>query len=485
VRVPSGLMATLTCAYSIDSGKTYISTNNITGALTNISTNKSDTIFWKSAVDLANEESRTVKCRLTPSDQNGSGVAIETAVFTVDNKAPAFAGLASASWDTNKIRLKWIPVIDISTPVTYSIYRSTSAGSQNFAAPLVVVTDSNAVISNLTPLEKEYFVVRASDALGNKESNTIEKSLKVSPPADFNGDMKVNGQDLAVFALAWKNKNLSVADIGPASGTAPYFIYQSDRKIDLEDLMVFAQMWDWSVDQPNILPKILAKPGLQQEENLTLKPLRQAIVNLTLPELFEAQTMEYDICVDGQKVRIDSIFSSSTTGFMELRNVNAVKGTACAVVTNLQNSGGDASAINYSVSLTALKRLYRDTVQISVNGYDSDAKLKLQLEKLVIINRDQLLPEEFALHQNYPNPFNPTTRVEYELPEAARVTIKIYNMLGQTVCTLVNGEISAGYQSVIWNANVSSGVYFYQMEGVSLVNPSRRFTEVKKMVLMK
>ena len=83
---------------------------------------------------------------------------------------------------------------------------------------------------------------------------------------------------------------------------------------------------------------------------------------------------------------------------------------------------------------------------------------------------DAQLPASFELGQNYPNPFNPTTTIEYRMAETAHVSIKVYNMLGQVVKTLVNGTMPAGTHRVDWNATddsgtaVSTGVYMYRME---------------------
>ena len=97
-----------------------------------------------------------------------------------------------------------------------------------------------------------------------------------------------------------------------------------------------------------------------------------------------------------------------------------------------------------------------------------------------------LLPKIFELEQNYPNPFNPTTTFRYALPTDSKVTLKVYNVLGQVVASLTDGVGSAGYQSVEWNAsNVASGLYFYRIEATSISNPSKMFTQVKKMVLLK
>jgi hypothetical protein len=94
-------------------------------------------------------------------------------------------------------------------------------------------------------------------------------------------------------------------------------------------------------------------------------------------------------------------------------------------------------------------------------------------------------PAEFALGQNYPNPFNPSTTIQYVLPTRSTVRLVIYNILGQVVKELVNTEQQAGYQSVVWNANVSSGLYFYRLEATSKDDPSKRFDETKKMILLR
>jgi len=96
------------------------------------------------------------------------------------------------------------------------------------------------------------------------------------------------------------------------------------------------------------------------------------------------------------------------------------------------------------------------------------------------------LPTAFELHQNYPNPFNPVTVLSYDLPVSAHVRLTIYNTLGQVVRILVDEDQDAGYKSASWNAaNIASGLYFYRLEAVAAGDPSKIFTEVKKMLLIK
>ncbi len=88
-------------------------------------------------------------------------------------------------------------------------------------------------------------------------------------------------------------------------------------------------------------------------------------------------------------------------------------------------------------------------------------------------------PKSFDLSQNYPNPFNPTTTINYQLPKDAHVTLKVYDILGREVATLVDGEQSAGYHEVSFDgSNFASGVYFYKMT-------AGNYTAVKKLMLLK
>lgn len=76
------------------------------------------------------------------------------------------------------------------------------------------------------------------------------------------------------------------------------------------------------------------------------------------------------------------------------------------------------------------------------------------------------LPPTFRLVQNYPNPFNPGTTIRYELPEAANVSLTIFNILGQVVATLVDEKKEAGGYQVQWNASTApSGIYFCRLRG--------------------
>lgn len=89
------------------------------------------------------------------------------------------------------------------------------------------------------------------------------------------------------------------------------------------------------------------------------------------------------------------------------------------------------------------------------------------------------IPETLSLEQNYPNPFNPVTTIQYSIPKRSNIKLKVYDVLGNEVVTLVNEEKDSGVYTINFDASqLSSGVYFYGIQ-------SREFTQTKKLILMK
>jgi len=93
-------------------------------------------------------------------------------------------------------------------------------------------------------------------------------------------------------------------------------------------------------------------------------------------------------------------------------------------------------------------------------------------------------PKNYKLYNNYPNPFNPTTAIEYQLPEAAKITMKVYDILGREVATLVDGEVDEGYHTVTFDgARYASGIYFVRMTARG--TDAKPYVMTIKIVLMK
>ncbi|MEP1151323.1 MAG: T9SS type A sorting domain-containing protein [Balneola sp.] len=110
---------------------------------------------------------------------------------------------------------------------------------------------------------------------------------------------------------------------------------------------------------------------------------------------------------------------------------------------------------------------------------DWSEHLMFEVSTSVSTESDANLPKSFTLKQNYPNPFNPTTNIEYGVPKAANVQLKVFNMLGQSVATLVSEKKSAGSYTVSFDASsLSSGIYIYVLK-------ADNFIETRKLTLIK
>jgi hypothetical protein len=99
------------------------------------------------------------------------------------------------------------------------------------------------------------------------------------------------------------------------------------------------------------------------------------------------------------------------------------------------------------------------------------------------IASDNFKPLTFSLSQNYPNPFNPSTKINFTIPQSGYVTLKVYDMVGREIATLVNGNKNEGMYSIDFNATIvarglSSGIYIYQLK-------EGNYIQTRKMVLLK
>ncbi|MFC1729560.1 FlgD immunoglobulin-like domain containing protein, partial [candidate division KSB1 bacterium] len=196
---------------------------------------------------------------------------------------------------------------------------------------------------------------------------------------------------------------------------------------------------------------------------------------------------DYTLVYDKSKLELvdDGIeeggFMATRPGFSE--TVFFTKSTArgTKVISGLKGQGD-----GYVAGDGVITRLrFRSRVQderpavelVSVKLANSDADIQR-------LSDVRPVPEKFHLSQNYPNPFNPETKIRFQLPRNAHVSLKVYNILGQEVATLVNRDMESGFHSLNWNGRnnagvrVASGVYIYELR-------TAEFSMAKKMLLIK
>ena len=181
-----------------------------------------------------------------------------------------------------------------------------------------------------------------------------------------------------------------------------------------------------------------------------------------------------------------------------VENVKAELKTSDSIVTKIiknivsfgdiapgSSSNNVSSAFQFFISSSANVDSIVFELEISSNGIvywmvaSNDTVTMEDSVTVDIKDKFDYQPNEFALEQNYPNPFNPTTTINYSVPRTAVVTLKVYDILGREISTLVNEEKPAGNYSVNFNAsNLSSDIYFYRMQAGT-------FVETKKLTLLK
>jgi len=137
-------------------------------------------------------------------------------------------------------------------------------------------------------------------------------------------------------------------------------------------------------------------------------------------------------------------------------------GTAVNSLLRIDTTNGAGTIVgSMGISSVLSLAMWQDSFQVGVQDFEAS------------------VPQRYSLEQNYPNPFNPSTAISFQLPAISNVSLKIYNVLGQEIATLVNKELKAGRYSVAWDAsNVPSGMYFYRLH-------AGNFSATKKLLLMK
>lgn len=123
--------------------------------------------------------------------------------------------------------------------------------------------------------------------------------------------------------------------------------------------------------------------------------------------------------------------------------------------------------------------VFNSTGDLFISSFSDDNIVKVSNLPVGVEDENNFVADDFSLEQNYPNPFNPSTSIQYRVSSISQVILKVYDVLGNEVATLVNEQKPAGSYEVKFNAEgLSSGIYFYKLQAGSLL-------ETKKMILMK
>lgn len=302
------------------------------------------------------------------------------------------------------------------------------------------------------------------------ETGTDEKTTTYTTYllGDYNNDYSVDVADLSSFVSAWNSDDYSY-ELGPVTGTVPHFIPSRNQSFDLRDMMVFTRMWHYS-HQTNTNRLLAYDPmgpelPIYQEGNRLIidLPSETGAAHIYLNYPRESKTITPPAEINSEDM-IQLAYHHDELGELVVEKAFLKK-------DGVKNAYFDLSSLDRSNAL----------IEINYVAYDdSNRVIARGMQTINII----AIPDEFALHQNYPNPFNPTTRINYDVPEMGITDIRLYDLMGREVRTLMNRELAAGYHTLTWDGKnnkgqlVSAGIYFCQLR-------ARGFTKTLKMMLLK
>jgi hypothetical protein len=451
----------------------------------------------------------------------------ETAVKAVDNIPPAAATELAGANNSGTRTLAWTASTDdkvvayasykgYAVPIAgvdrYDIYRGATAETLELIASVPGGTTSYTDAADLVGLSSVIYRVDAADLDNSTPSVVTSVSIGGRP-------IFLNADGVAIFIVDENDGTPNTVDFGDfiafagsfnLSAGEPGFVANADTDdsgtVDFNDFLGFAGSFNQAVATRNGIPVASTKPLLR-----TLQPgvndNVELSLNLTSDKVLAGQTVSVNVTVDNaaslKGFGFDLSYDTDKFEFVEAAPAteDLLKATGAETpvfltheatpgelsIANAMVDGSPVSGNGDVVSLTfRVLTEFEDNARFEIaNGVVFDgSQLSNPVVALGSLNVEST-PTEFALLQNFPNPFNPETTIKYNVANGGNVSLRIYNVVGQVVRTLVAEQQNAGRYTVRWNGtddrgvSVSSGIYFYQITAGS------DFQDVKKLMLLK
>jgi hypothetical protein len=152
--------------------------------------------------------------------------------------------------------------------------------------------------------------------------------------------------------------------------------------------------------------------------------------------------------------------------------------------TGAIDTGGTTVQVSPAVTVNRIKVIVKNFTGL-INGSsragiaEIETNAKISYDNNTSVQNGSEIADSYGLYQNYPNPFNPVTKITFSIPQRGYVSLKVYDVNGKEISTLIEGRMEKGFNSITFDGNrLASGVYFYRII-------SGEFRETKKMVLLK
>ena len=475
------------------------------------------TVTWHTAEDFPSYE-EPVSFRILPHDGLGYGSSDEITV-DVDNLGPpqvitySPAEDSLAIWISPELEVTFSRDIDpatvegaisISGEITddHSFTHTYDDASRVLTLTVDGVFSSLETVTffitpDLTDLDGIPFDGNGNGDVDDPADDIFTGTFTTTILGDYTVNGTVNTADFALFRDAWLDPQSYLDyDIGPASGEMPKLLPALDSTINFEDLMVFAQMWNWSYQSDNyddstaVLAKITADSPVRLErrensDNGWLPVTEQRFwLDVYVEEFDEQGLFELTLDVNQSVVSFEGITSFLEMPWTVLHFYHEENGRltiAGAALAPDHNVNGEEPIL----AIEFRKRVESETVMdLGTALWSLAGEATNYPQSQYRLDLKPPLPEKPVLHQNFPNPFNPVTTIRYELPEEGHLKLSVVNLLGQQIATLYNGLQGEGFHEITWTGrdafgrNAATGIYFLVLE-------TEDRTHHRKMLLIK
>lgn len=439
----------------------------------------------------------TVQDLIVAGDKEGgipgsSGILVP---FTLTNSVDIYGFQFTFRWDATKLDVDSIVRTDVIDGFTMYTNLGDSAGKatvlvfglagETIPAGLdTVVYAAFSVHDGVDPVEVPITLENAREAINpgdaSKALGMVNGKFTIDMFGDVNLDRLVDVADVVSLVayilgeISYTPRQLAASDIN------------RDTYVNVGDLvaMIDIILGRWTGPAPQNYHGIMATVSLDYND---LQAGSSGDINVLADLKVPVAGAQLQIDYDPSSVTLQAPRLSDRSGRFLVESHDDGKGKLSVVMYNFSNDPIPAGVGNI-LSIPA-------TVKP-----DAPQALKFDLKKVVLADQKAVLlptegetpnlPSAFELYQNYPNPFNPSTTIRFVLPvsqggnASLPTTLKIYNLLGQVVRTLVDEPLASGTHEIVWDgkdeqgSTVSSGIYFYKLR-------SGNFTDTKKMVMMK
>jgi hypothetical protein len=293
------------------------------------------------------------------------------------------------------------------------------------------------------------------------ETDNISLKYYTETLGDYNHDDIIDGDDIDTLILYWGQDDRY--ELGPCIGGAcdgenvPNLTPAFDGLWDIEDLMDFVMMYNWS---PNTL---LGRRSIIEIGEPPIMDMGNNMLTMILPDY------DTDIHHIWFQVSIPSGgFAFNLSDFSDQFDIALKREFE-------EENAGEWSLIDMDEGILEKEIILGSFQAYSKESQSLEFQYKITSGDVVLSSGSRELeyvpvPGKFELSQAYPNPFNPTTTINYGLPVDADITLSVYDIEGRFVTFLENGYKAAGYHSVVWNASSNaSGIYFLHMTAGSYI----------------